>query len=142
MTRPQLFTAAFFALLLLLLSQIVLMFKPFLFLVLWAALLAHITFPLHNRLTQLVGGWRDAGMGDRCRVDGRSSAQTLADRTGRANSRGVSRVERAGGLALYGLIGLFIGPIIVSLLITALDIYREEYYEAGLAPPGGPATSA
>lgn len=47
-----------------------------------------------------------------------------------------------GGLALYDLIGLFIGPIIVSLLITALDIYREEYYEAGLAPPGGPATSA
>lgn len=34
-----------------------------------------------------------------------------------------------GGLALYGILGLFIGPILVSLLITAIQIYREEYYE-------------
>ncbi len=51
MIRPQLFTAVFFALLLVLLYQIVLMFKPFLFPVLWAALLAHTTFPIHERLS-------------------------------------------------------------------------------------------
>ncbi|MDH4185939.1 MAG: AI-2E family transporter [Nitrospira sp.] len=56
MTRPQLFTAVFFALLLLLLYQIALMFRPFLFPVLWAALLAHLTFPLHVRLTGLMKG--------------------------------------------------------------------------------------
>jgi predicted PurR-regulated permease PerM len=56
MTKPQIFTAVFFALLLLLLYQIVLMFRPFLFPVLWAGLLAHVTFPLHDRLTQLFRG--------------------------------------------------------------------------------------
>ena len=43
MTKPQIFTAVFFVLLLLLLYQIALMFRPFLFPVLWAALLAHLT---------------------------------------------------------------------------------------------------
>jgi len=56
MTKPQLFTAVFFALLLFLLYQIALMFQPFLFPVVWAALLAHLTFPLHVRLTAIVGG--------------------------------------------------------------------------------------
>ena len=56
MTKPQLFTAVFFALLLLLLYQIALMFRPFLFPVLWAALLAHLTFPLHVRFTAFVRG--------------------------------------------------------------------------------------
>jgi predicted PurR-regulated permease PerM len=37
-----------------------------------------------------------------------------------------------GGLALYGLLGLFVGPILISLLMTAVQIYREEYY---LKPP-------
>ena len=37
-----------------------------------------------------------------------------------------------GGLALYGLFGLFVGPILVSLLMTAVQIYREEYH---LKPP-------
>ena len=37
-----------------------------------------------------------------------------------------------GGLALYGLLGLFVGPILISLLMTAVQIYREEYY---LTPP-------
>jgi predicted PurR-regulated permease PerM len=32
-----------------------------------------------------------------------------------------------GGLALYGPIGLFMGPVLVSLFVTALQIYREEY---------------
>jgi predicted PurR-regulated permease PerM len=37
-----------------------------------------------------------------------------------------------GGLALYGLLGLFVGPILISLLMTAVQIYREEYH---LKPP-------
>ncbi|GIW53628.1 MAG: AI-2E family transporter [Nitrospiraceae bacterium] len=32
-----------------------------------------------------------------------------------------------GGLALYGVIGIFLGPILAGLLITTLQIYREEY---------------
>lgn len=56
MTKPQLFTAVFFALLLFLLYQIALMFRPFLFPIIWAALLAHLTFPLHVRLTTFVRG--------------------------------------------------------------------------------------
>ena len=42
-----------------------------------------------------------------------------------------------GGLVLYGPIGLFIGPVLVSLFMTALQIYREEYH-AGDVPPGPP----
>ena len=56
MTRPQPFTVVFFALLLFLLYQIALVFQPFLFPVLWAALLVHATIPLHDRLTQRCGG--------------------------------------------------------------------------------------
>ena len=59
MTRPQLFTAVFFALLALLLYQIGLILQPFLFPALWAALLAHWVFPLHRRFTRMTGG-RDA----------------------------------------------------------------------------------
>jgi predicted PurR-regulated permease PerM len=37
------------------------------------------------------------------------------------------------------LLGLFIGPILVSLLMTAVQIYREEYYlkhlEVSANPP-------
>ena len=32
-----------------------------------------------------------------------------------------------GGLMAYGLIGLFIGPVILGLLLTALEIYEQEY---------------
>lgn len=56
MTRPQLFTVVFFALLALLLYQIGLILQPFLFPALWAALLAHWAFPLHRRLSRAVGG--------------------------------------------------------------------------------------
>ena len=56
MTRPQLFTIVFFALLALLLYQIGLILQPFLFPALWAALLAHWVFPLHRRLTLAAGG--------------------------------------------------------------------------------------
>ena len=56
MTRQQIFSVVFFALLVLLLYQIGLMFKPFVFSALWAGLLAHWAFPLHVRLTKLFGG--------------------------------------------------------------------------------------
>jgi predicted PurR-regulated permease PerM len=56
MTKPQLFTAVFFALLLFLLYQIGLMFRPFLFPVLWAVILAHMTYPIHVRLAARLGG--------------------------------------------------------------------------------------
>ncbi len=59
MTKPQLFTAVFFAILLLLLYQIALMFQPFIFPMLWAVILAHMTYPVHVRLTARLGG-RDA----------------------------------------------------------------------------------
>lgn len=59
MTKPQIFTAVFFALLLLLLYQIALMFQPFLFPMLWAVILAHMTYPAHVRLTARLRG-RDA----------------------------------------------------------------------------------
>jgi predicted PurR-regulated permease PerM len=42
-----------------------------------------------------------------------------------------------GGLALYGLLGLFVGPILISLLMTAVQIYREEYH---LKPPVAPVS--
>lgn len=44
-----------------------------------------------------------------------------------------------GGLALYGLLGLFVGPILVSLLMTAVQIYREEYHRVEMTPPTSPA---
>lgn len=56
MTRQQIFTVCFFVILLVLLYQIGVIFKPFLLPVLWAAILAHVTFPLHTRLTTLLRG--------------------------------------------------------------------------------------
>ena len=56
MTRQQLFAACFFAVLLVLIYQIGVIFKPFLLPVLWAAILAHVTCPLHARLTALLKG--------------------------------------------------------------------------------------
>jgi predicted PurR-regulated permease PerM len=53
MTRQQVFSIAFFALLALLLYQMVLMLQPFLFPALLAGLLAHWAFPLHRRLSKL-----------------------------------------------------------------------------------------
>jgi predicted PurR-regulated permease PerM len=45
-----------------------------------------------------------------------------------------------GGLALYGILGIFIGPIMVSLLMTAVQIYREEYHLKQTAILVGPTT--
>lgn len=56
MNRQQLFALGFFAVLALLLYQIGLMFLPFLFPVLWAAILAHVAFPLQIRLTSWLHG--------------------------------------------------------------------------------------
>jgi predicted PurR-regulated permease PerM len=47
-----------------------------------------------------------------------------------------------GGLALYGILGLFVGPVLVSLLMTAIQIYREEYQTAASgSPPAPPPTN-
>lgn len=47
-----------------------------------------------------------------------------------------------GGLGLYGLLGLFVGPIIISLFMTAIQIYREEYFVPdATAAPGSPPLS-
>ena len=44
-----------------------------------------------------------------------------------------------GGLALYGILGLFVGPVLVGLLMTAVQIYRDEYHEtANTLPPAPP----
>lgn len=56
MTRRQLFAVCFFAVLLVLIYQIGIIFKPFLLPALWAAILAHVTCPLHARLTALLKG--------------------------------------------------------------------------------------
>ncbi len=56
MTRQQLFSVVFFALLAVLLYQIGLMFKPFVLSALWAGLLAQLAFPLHLRFTKLLSG--------------------------------------------------------------------------------------
>jgi len=40
-----------------------------------------------------------------------------------------------GGLGAYGLIGLFLGPILLAILLTTIQIYREEY----LSEPPPPA---
>jgi predicted PurR-regulated permease PerM len=39
-----------------------------------------------------------------------------------------------GGLAAYGFIGMFIGPVLLAVLMTALGIYEQEY-EAGWDTP-------
>lgn len=59
MNREQLFSLGFFAVLAILLYQIEQMFLPFLFPVLWAVIIAHMTYPVHVRLSALLSG-RDA----------------------------------------------------------------------------------
>ncbi len=39
-----------------------------------------------------------------------------------------------GGIPAFGLIGLFLGPIVVILLTTSLEIYLENYGQPVLAP--------
>lgn len=56
MNQRNLFVIGFFAVLLVLLWQIALMFRPFLLPTVWAIILAHLMFPLHGRLTALCRG--------------------------------------------------------------------------------------
>jgi predicted PurR-regulated permease PerM len=43
-----------------------------------------------------------------------------------------------GGLAAYGLIGLFLGPVILGLLLTALEIYEQDYLSDESRRDAGP----
>src|SRR5215216_1266408 len=56
MTQRQLFAGVFFAVLAVLLYQIAIIFRPFLMPLFWAMVLAHVTFPLHERLTHALRG--------------------------------------------------------------------------------------
>jgi len=56
MTRQQLFVLSFLGVLLVLLYQLAEVFSPFLRPLLWAVILAHVTFPLHTRLAGLLRG--------------------------------------------------------------------------------------
>lgn len=40
-----------------------------------------------------------------------------------------------GGLAAYGFIGMFLGPILLAILLTAIHIYEEEYQTKGSVIP-------
>lgn len=40
-----------------------------------------------------------------------------------------------GGLAAYGFIGVFLGPIVLAILLTAIHIYEEEYQAKGPVLP-------
>ncbi len=51
------------------------------------------------------------------------------------------QVYLLGGLVPCGPIGLFVGPVLVSLFMTALQIYREEYPTAGV-PSGTPVAAS
>ena len=55
MNQRQMFALGFFVVLLILLYQIAIVFRPFLLPVLWAVILAHMTFPLHRRAHGLAG---------------------------------------------------------------------------------------
>jgi predicted PurR-regulated permease PerM len=45
-----------------------------------------------------------------------------------------------GGLAAYGMIGIFLGPILLGIFLTGIQIYREAYqYPAEPAPPATPS---
>jgi predicted PurR-regulated permease PerM len=46
-----------------------------------------------------------------------------------------------GGLSLYGILGLFVGPVLVSLLMTAVQIYRDEYHKTASPAGGSPSPS-
>ena len=56
MTRQQVFAVCFLAILLVLVYQVYTFFRPFLMPILWAMILAHLMFPVHNRFTKLLHG--------------------------------------------------------------------------------------
>jgi predicted PurR-regulated permease PerM len=63
MTRQQVFAICFLALLLFLLYQIAIVFRPFVIPILWAAIIARLAFPLNVRLTRLLRGRRPVSAG-------------------------------------------------------------------------------
>jgi predicted PurR-regulated permease PerM len=63
MTRQQIFAVCFIALLLFLLYQIVIIFRPFLIPILWATIIARLGFPLNVRLTRLLRGHKAVSAG-------------------------------------------------------------------------------
>jgi predicted PurR-regulated permease PerM len=63
MTRQQVFALCFLGLFLFLLYQIILIFRPFLIPIFWAAIIARLAFPLNVRLTRLLRGRRPVSAG-------------------------------------------------------------------------------
>jgi predicted PurR-regulated permease PerM len=43
-----------------------------------------------------------------------------------------------GGLKVYGFLGVFLGPVVLAILFTFVQIYREEYHEVEVTPPAPP----
>ena len=56
MTRQQAFAVCFLAILLVLVYQVYTFFRPFLMPILWAMILAHLMFPVHDRFAKLLRG--------------------------------------------------------------------------------------
>ena len=46
-----------------------------------------------------------------------------------------------GGLSLYGVLGLFYGPLIVAIFLTLVDIYESDYRPLVLARPANTPAS-
>ncbi len=46
-----------------------------------------------------------------------------------------------GGLSLYGMVGLFIGPLILAVLISLLEVYERYFLNPDQCPPCAPASS-
>ena len=63
MTSSQIFSLAFFAVLLALLYQIAVIFTPFLVPSLWAIMLCRISFPLYRRIRRALGGRENVAAG-------------------------------------------------------------------------------
>jgi predicted PurR-regulated permease PerM len=43
-----------------------------------------------------------------------------------------------GGLQVYGFLGVFVGPVVLAILLTHVDIYRELYVAPPLIQPAVP----
>jgi predicted PurR-regulated permease PerM len=63
MTRQQVFALCFLGLFLFLLYHLVIIFRPFIIPILWAAIIARLAFPLNVRLTRLLRGRRSVSAG-------------------------------------------------------------------------------
>jgi predicted PurR-regulated permease PerM len=46
-----------------------------------------------------------------------------------------------GGLQVYGFLGVFLGPVMLALLLTFVEIYRELYVTPKLIVPAAPAAA-